>query len=329
MPNEHSHETSQRAVESTPTPDGVPPFIVGIGASAGGLKAIIAMLEHFPSEPGLALVIIQHLDPTRDSSLVEILSKKTNLPVEQVDAETLVEPNHVYIIAPGRFLALEGGCLQVSTPTSSRGTRMPIDFFFKSLAKNARETAIGVILSGTGTDGTVGMREIKHCGGLCVVQDPDEADQPGMPNSVLRGVDVDYTLPAEQIGYRLKAYVDFCLQQAPSPTDLQSRDAPSVVKSILDLLWEKTQQDFRRYRTNTLERRIRRRMGLQQIREISEYELLLANDMQELNALCRDLLIGVTRFFRDEDAWLEFGTSFRDALENSRSRGRFPPSRSA
>ncbi|OYP36857.1 PAS domain S-box protein [Rhodopirellula sp. MGV] len=279
------------------------PIVVGVGASAGGLSALISMLENLPSDLGMAFVIIQHLDPTHSSSLVDILSRRTSLPVSQVNEETLVDADQVYVIPPGQYLSIEDGCLHLSQPNDARGSRMAIDYFLNSLAEDSCEFGIGIVLSGTGTDGTAGLREIKHYGGLTVVQDPQDAEHTGMPQSAIDTVHIDYVLPANQIGTRLKSYVDFCRQHGPLSAQAASRNEKSDLSPILDLIRRELKHDFRRYRKNTLLRRIRRRMGLLQLEALSDYSNVLADNVNEREALRRDLLIGVTRFFRDPQAW--------------------------
>lgn len=273
--------------------------VVGIGASAGGLEAISQVLKGVPDDSGMSFVIIQHLDPTHESSLVEILSRRIPLPVEQVDKDTKVEPNHVYVIPPGQYLSIEGRVLKLSEPQDPRGSRMAIDYFLTSLAEDACEFGIGVVLSGTGSDGTAGLQGIKHYGGLTVVQDPEEAEHAGMPRSAIDAVHVDYVLPAQEIGSRLKRYVDFCQTYGPLSAQSVAQAEQSDLTAILDLLRKELKHDFRRYRKNTLMRRIQRRMGLHQLDQLADYQAVLADNAKEREALRCDLLIGVTRFFRN------------------------------
>ncbi|MCC9603197.1 PAS domain S-box protein [Stieleria sp. JC731] len=279
------------------------PIVVGIGASAGGLNALTGFLENIPDDPGVAFVIVQHLDPNHSSSLVDILRRRTKLPVNQVDQEMLVEVNQLYVIPPGRYLSIKDGRLQLSEPQDNRGSRMAIDYFFISLAEYSSESSIGIVLSGTGTDGTAGLREIKHYGGLTIVQEPNEAEHAGMPNSAIDAVHIDYVLPVNQIGFRLKRYVDFCRRYGPLSAQVASRSENADLAPVLDLIRRELKQDFRRYRKNTLLRRIQRRMGLLQLEELSDYVKVLDDNSAEREALRRDLLIGVTRFFRDQIAW--------------------------
>ena len=304
------------------------PVVVGIGASAGGLEAISRLLKGIPNDSGLSFVIVQPRDPTHKSSLVEILSRRTSLPVQQVDEDTEIQPDHIYVIPPGQYLSIESCVLKLSEPQDPRGSRMAIDYFLTSLAEDACEFGIGVVLSGTGSDGTAGLQEIKHYGGLTVVQDPSEAEHTGMPQSAIDAVHVDYVLPAEEVGSRLGRYVEFCRNHGPLSAQSVAQAEQSDLSPILDLLRKKTKHDFRRYRKNTLIRRVRRRMGLHQLDQISDYQALLADNPKERDALRCDLLIGVTRFFRDPESFatpkrgrsLKKRWSVRCLIPNARSR---------
>ncbi len=279
------------------------PVVVGIGASAGGLEAISQLLAGIPDDSGMAYVIIQHLDPTHKSALVEILARRTSLPIQEVTEDIKAEPNHIYVIPPGQYLSIEGRVLKLSEPQDPRGSRMAIDYFLTSLAENACEFGIGVVLSGTGSDGTAGLQEIKHYGGLTVVQDPGEAEHTGMPQSAMDAVHVDYVIPAGEIGSQLKRYVEFCQTHGPLSAQSVAKSEQTDLSPILDLLRKEIKHDFRRYRKNTLMRRIQRRMGLHQLDQLSDYQVLLADNSKERDALRCDLLIGVTRFFRNPEAW--------------------------
>ncbi len=279
------------------------PIVVGVGASAGGLDAISQLLKGLPDDSRMSFVIIQHLDPTHKSALVEILARRTSIAITQVEKDTQIEPNHIYLIPPGKYLSIENCVLRLSAPQDPRGSRMAIDYFLRSLAEDQCEYGVGVILSGTGTDGTAGLQEIKHYGGLTVVQDPEGAEHGGMPRSAIDAVHVDYVLPAERIGQQLKRYVEFCQTHGPLSAQSVAQSETFDLSPILDLLRKEIKHDFRRYRKNTLMRRIQRRMGLHQLGQLSEYKALLADNPKERESLRCDLLIGVTRFFRDSKAW--------------------------
>lgn len=191
------------------------PIVVGIGVSAGAMEAISQLLKGIPQDSGMSFVIVQHPDPASRTALVELLQHRTQLPIQEVTEDTEVQPDHVYVIPPRRCLSIQGGVLQLSEPQEHRGSQMTIDYFLSALAKDACELAVGVVLSGTGSDGTDGLRKVKRYGGISVVQDPSEAAYPEMPQSALDAVHIDYVLPAEKIGSQLKRCVDFRRTHGP------------------------------------------------------------------------------------------------------------------
>ncbi|QEG43810.1 Autoinducer 2 sensor kinase/phosphatase LuxQ [Roseimaritima ulvae] len=278
------------------------PVVVGVGASAGGLDALMRMFSSLPDDPPMSFVVVQHLDPTHDSALTEILQRKTALRVQEVRDEVEIQDGCVYVIPPNKYLSIEGCVLKLTPPTEARGARMSIDYFFRSLAEDLCEYAVGVLLSGTGTDGTAGLKEIKMCGGLTVVQQPHDAEHVGMPQSAINALDVDFKLTAEQIGQRLVTYVQHARQHSllSAKDSIQDRD---LLDAIIRHLKQTTGADFRRYRRSTIARRIRRRMGLSQLASMQDYLHLLKDDTRESATLKTDLLIGVTRFFRNPEAW--------------------------
>ncbi|QGJ69747.1 Hypothetical protein PBC10988_14340 [Planctomycetales bacterium 10988] len=301
-------ERSPEQTSSLSSPEFIPtekPFIAGIGASAGGLDALIQLFEVMPSQSGICFVIIQHLDPTHDSALTEILSRKTSLNVQQITENLPLEPDRIYVIPPGKYVSIKQGNLILSDPTEGRGSRMAINYFFKSLARDARELAIGIILSGTGNDGSSGLKEIKHQGGLSLVQQPSEAQHSGMPQSALSSVPVDWVLSADKMAAHLVDYVRHQRKYGTLvPTQqLESPSRGEELIAILDYLKQQTNQEFHSYRSNTLLRRIRRRMGLHQLENFSDYLHYLRDNQEEVKSLRCDLLIGVTRFFRNPEAW--------------------------
>ena len=245
----------------------------------------------------MAFILIQHLDPTHESLLVELLSKRTTLPVLQAADGMRVEPEHFYIIPPGRYLAIAGGMLRLTPPTARHGTRLPFDFLLRSLAEECGERAICVVLSGTGADGAEGARMIKDRGGLVIVQDPEEADYDGMPRSVIATGMVDLVLQIAAIPAALN-------NQRGRVSTANGHTAPETkndLSAILDLLRSRTPHDFTLYKPGTMERRITRRMAMMALREhqMGQYLAKLRDDPEELNQLANDLLINVTRFFRD------------------------------
>jgi len=277
-------------------------IVVGIGASAGGLDAYKRLLRGLDGDSGMAFVLVQHLDPTHESLMAELLSKYTAMPIVQVGETMTVEPNTVYMIPPNRFIRIHGQVLSLDEPVRKRGVRLPIDYFFSSLARARRERAIGIVLSGTGGDGADGLREIKAEGGMTIAQRPEQAEFDGMPTAALATGAVDRVLALEEMGEAILAYARHAYVVAPAEETLAAA-APDHFRAILSLLKAQTDQDFTRYKHGTLARRIERRMGIRYVDTAADYLKLLREDADELNTLFKDLLIGVTRFFRDRGAW--------------------------
>lgn len=276
--------------------------IVGIGASAGGLEAFRAFFSPLPADSGMAFVLIQHLDPTRDSLTAELVSTYTRMRVVQAEDGMRVEPNRVYVIPPNTYLSVRERTLRLSAPTAPRSLRMAIDYFLHSLAEDQHAGAVGIILSGTGTDGTLGLKEIKAAGGMTMVQDPQTAQHDGMPRSAIASGSADYVLRAEQMAATLLTYVQHASRIATNMEALPEK-APDPLTSALALLHEQTKLDFSGYKTGTLRRRIQRRMSLRHLDWMPTYVELLRNDPAEVTALFKDLLINVTSFFREPAAW--------------------------
>lgn len=298
--------TAAARKNGSPPHRGDPPAVVGIGASAGGLEALERFLAHVPPESGLAFVVIQHLDPTHAGILPELLQRATAMPVIAARDRLAVEADHVYVIPPNRDLAIFHGRLQLLEPTAPRGLRLPIDFFFRALAADCRERAIGVILSGMGSDGTLGLRAIKEQGGLILVQDPATAKFDGMPRSAIATGLADLVAAVDELPRRIAEI----LQRSPHSTaaDETAEGESSPQRSALDkiciLLRARTGNDFSLYKKNTLYRRIERRMAIHQLARIDGYVRYLRENPQEVELLFRELLIGVTSFFRDPAAWV-------------------------
>jgi two-component system CheB/CheR fusion protein len=295
--------------------------IVGIGASAGGLEALEQFLGGVPPDSGMAFVIIQHLDPTRKGIMSELLQRTTGMKVVQVKDRTTVQPNCVYVIPPNKDMSILHGVLHLLAPVSPRGLRLPIDFFFRSLAQDQQEHSIGVILSGMGSDGTLGLRAIKETAGLVLVQDPATAKFDGMPRSAVDAGLADITAPADELPGKILAY----FQRIPliAPTEMALDDkTKNVLDKIVILLRARTGHDFSLYKRNTLYRRIERRMGIHQIGKMAAYVRYLQENSQELDLLFKELLIGVTNFFRDPSAWEHLSTKTIPALLADRPSGR-------
>jgi len=276
--------------------------IVGIGASAGGLEALEQFLRHVPQDSGMAFVIVQHLDPTHKGIMHELLRRATTMEVFQVKDRMRIRPNCVYVIPPNKDMSILHGVLHLFEPTTPRGLRLPIDFFLRSLASDRQEGSIGVILSGMGSDGTMGFRAIKEKGGLTLAQDPVSAKFDSMPKSAIGAGLADIVAPAEDLPGKIADYLKHALVIARTDIALEEKDQ-SALDKVLILLRSKTGHDFSMYKKNTVYRRIERRMSIHQIDRIAAYVRYLQENPQEVELLFKELLIGVTGFFRDEAAW--------------------------
>ena len=291
------------------TPEAIPPEdvfpIVGIGASAGGLAAFEAFFSAMPADidPGMAFVLVQHLAPDHKSILTELVKRYTRMRVYEVEDGMKVLPNCAYIIPPNRDMAFLNGSLQLLEQVSPRGQRLPIDFFFRSLAQDQRERAIGVVLSGTGSDGTLGVRAIKGEGGMVIAQDPASTEYDGMPRSAIGTGLVDFVLPPAEMPAHLIAYAAHAFGKPFLHGAVPAPKAESVLKKIFVLLRAQTGHDFSLYKASTVNRRIERRMAIHQIGTTGDYLRYLQQNPDEVAALFRDLLIGVTNFFRDPEAF--------------------------
>ena len=291
------------AGENLPKEDVFP--IVGIGASAGGLAAFEAFFSAMPvdTNPGMAFVLVQHLAPDHKSILTDLVKRYTRMQVYEVEDGMKVLPNCAYIIPPNRDMAFLNGSLQLLEPASPRGQRMAIDFFFRSLAQDQREQAIGIVLSGTGSDGTLGVRAIKGEGGMVIAQNPESTEYDGMPRSAIGTGLVDFILPPAEMPAHLIAYAAHAFGKPFLPGAAPLPKAESVVKKLFVLLRAQTGHDFSLYKASTVNRRIERRMAVHQIGTMAEYVRYLQQNPDEITALFRDLLIGVTNFFRDPEAF--------------------------
>ena len=296
--------------------------IVGLGASAGGLAAFEAFFAGLPADrdPGMAFVLVQHLAPDHKSILGDIIQRHTRMAVHEVTDGMVVQPNCAYIIPPGYDMALLNGSLQLLKPSPARGQRLPIDFFFRSLAQDQRERAIGIVLSGTGTDGTLGVRAIKGENGLVIAQNPESAEFDGMPRSAIATGLADYVMPPAEMPAKLIAYAAH-LADRPHLENIPATKAESALKKIFVLLRAQTGHDFSLYKPSTISRRIERRMGLHQIDRLESYVAYLDKTPDEVDALFRDLLINVTRFFRDPDAFAALQKEIVPALFEHRPPG--------
>ena len=294
-----NQSSSEFSLETAETRAGFP--IVAIGASAGGFEAFSNLLRALPSEPGMALVFIPHLDPTHESAMVELLSRITLLTVHQAAEGMPIACNALYVLPPNADMTISDGVLHLARRQAGRGHHMPIDSFFTSLAEDQTTNAIGIILSGTATDGTVGLSAIKDHGGITFAQDTDTAKYDSMPSSAVAAGVVDYVLPPDRIAHELvRIQMQPLRERTPSET-FTANDR--LMKEIFRLLKGVSKTDFSDYKVATIQRRLLRRMNLNRITELADYVKLLHRNRQEVEALYRDVLINVTGFFRNPDVF--------------------------
>jgi two-component system CheB/CheR fusion protein len=275
--------------------------IVGIGASAGGLEAIEQFISNVPVNSGMALVVVQHLDPTQKGMLPELLQRVTKMNVIQVKDRMTIKPDCVYVIPPNTSMSILKRVLHLFPPVEARGLRLPIDFFFRSLADDQQELSIGCILSGMGSDGTIGLRYIKEKNGIVMVQEPSTAKFDSMPRNAIETIIADIVAPANELPVRLIDFIKHIpVRRTDQETDIKAR---SALEKIIILLRNHTGNDFSLYKNNTLYRRIERRMGIHKIEKISFYVQFLQENPKEVEILFKELMIGVTNFFRDPKMW--------------------------
>ncbi len=278
--------------------------IVGIGASAGGLEALEEFFRSIPDDTHLSFVVVQHLSPDYKSLMVELLSKYTKMEVKRAQDGMEVEANNVYLIPPRKNLKIYHGKLFLSEQDHSHGLNLPIDIFLRSLAEDQKERAIGIILSGTGSDGTLGIRAVKGAGGLVFAQDNISAKFDGMPRSASSTGLVDYVLPPKDIANELSRLIQHPLIDRETEDDEElSTQHSTVISKILSRIRDVVGVDFSTYKDSTVVRRIERRVGINQLDSAEEYAAFLESSVKEVHVLYKDLLIGVTRFFRDPEAF--------------------------
>ena len=283
-----------------------PLLIVGIGASAGGLAALQQFFAHLPPPAAdLAFVVVMHLSPDHESHLAGILQAHTPLLVTQVTGPLRVAPQQVYVIPPGQDLAMDDGMLRLQPPALDRARRTPIDLLFRTLAAAHGEQAVAVVLSGTGSDGALGLPRVKELGGFTLVQDPAEAEYDGMPRSAIATGFADAVLPVAAMGARLQQYQANRRQiaLAPQPAAPAPPGTADPLADILALLYTRTGRNFTAYKRATLTRRVERRLQICDQPDLAAYLTLLRAAPAEVQALLRDLLISVTNFFRDPPVW--------------------------
>jgi PAS domain S-box-containing protein len=284
---------------------GAPEFVIAaLGASAGGLEPLETFFKHMPADAGIAFVIIQHLAPDHPTALPQLLGRHTAMPVEEAQDKTQVVPNRVYIIPPNATLTIEKGMLGVRTPAEARGSRTPIDGFFNSLAEDRGDHAVCIMLSGTGTDGTLGLRAIKEYGGMAMAQTLDSAKYDAILRSAIATGLVDHVLPVEEMPAKLLDYAAHLVSANGDGTldSFRAQIAANIGK-VHAIIRRRAGHDFSQYKENTIARRLERRMKALQIESVEQYVETLERQPEEADRLFNDLLIGVTQFFRDREAF--------------------------
>ncbi|MGH8102191.1 MAG: chemotaxis protein CheB, partial [Chthoniobacterales bacterium] len=309
----------RRARKSPPKSTVINCRIVGVGASAGGYEAVAEFLAHIPNNTGLVFVIVQHLDPSHRSALPEMLARATRLPVHEIPARIRVEPNRVYVLPSNKYLTIDGCILKLSERT--RTTSSAIDLFFESLAHEQAGRAIGVVMSGTGSDGTLGLRAIKDAGGLTFAQSEQSAKFSGMPRSALQAGCVDAALSPRALAGEIARIARHPHvhdhpneRDGPLPEHAEQKHPESGMANIFAILRQHSGVDFSRYKQNTVQRRVHRRMVLRGLKKLDEYGRLLRKSADETDKLFSDLLINVTQFFRDKGAFQSLKRRFLPAL---------------
>lgn len=278
--------------------------VVGLGASAGGLEPLEQFLAHIPPKSQMAFVVVQHLDPDHKTLLTELLQRVTEMEVLQATQNMPIEPNRVYVIPPNTELSVADGVLHLAPPMEPRGMRLPINVLFSSLASAWGERAIGVVLSGMGSDGTLGLQSIRTLGGLTAAQQPDTAQFDAMPKSAIDADCIDIVAPPGDLPARILAYLERMPEPcAPNEPSVDSEQVSPPFQRILQLLKKATRHDFSLYKPSTLHRRMGRRMAIHQVETLALYADFLESNPQEIDLLFKEVLIGVTSFFRDAQVW--------------------------
>ena len=278
-------------------------YVVGIGASAGGLDALERFFGNMREDSGMAFIVVSHLDPNHVSIMPELIQKSTKMKLFQATDGMTVEPNHVYVVPANRDLAILHGVIQLIEPLAAHGFRFPIDFFFKSLSADFREKAICIILSGMASDGTLGLKAIKNELGMVMVQDPHSAKFDSMPNSAIKTGLADYILSPEEMPEQLINYTSQKVRGLLPDKIIVGGKIPDAIQKIYILLRTHTGHDFSLYKQNTIFRRLERRMNIAQLNNLQEYTRLLQENPAEIELLLNELLIGVTNFFRDPESF--------------------------
>jgi len=317
-----ARKTAKQNEDGKPdAPHGTVP-VVGLGASAGGLLAYSDFLDITPPDTGAAFVLIHHVDPEHKSLMADLLAKHTTMPVLLAEHRMPVQPDHVYVIPPNKYLRINEGVLELSKPTDRRGTRMPIDMFLRSLAADLGQNAIAVILTGTGSDGSAAVREIKEQGGIVLVQEPAEAAHDGMPRSAIATGAADHVVQVAKMPVIIANYLRHPFIQNGSAKKVLGENAKGSLEDIIGVLKAHSPINFDLYKNGTLLRRIERRMALRHMENSGDYLALLKDSADEAEKLCADLLISVTSFFRDTDAFDHLEKNVIDELVKSHDPAR-------
>jgi two-component system CheB/CheR fusion protein len=289
--------------------------IVGIGASAGGLEALQQLFSSMPSDTGMSFVVITHLDPSHESIMPELLGRCTGIPVMTATDGLRVKPDNVYVIPQGKNMGIMDGCLQLLEPTQPHSTGLPIDFFLRSLARDQGNAAVCIILSGTGSDGTLGLKEIKAESGITIVQDPDSAKYNGMPRSAADTGLVDFILPPAKMPEQLAALSRHFKRTGARLKHEDTDRYSNQMQKVFVVLRQHTKHDFTQYKPATLNRRIERRMHVNRMADLADYVNFLQEQPEEAEALFKEILISVTAFFRDPKAFQSLKNCIKNLIQ--------------
>ena len=296
-------------------------YVVGIGASAGGLEALERLFDNMPETTGAAFIVVSHLDPNHVSIMPELIQRSTKMKCFPAEDGMVVEPNHVYVAPPNRDLAVLHGTIQLMEPLEAHGFRLPIDFFFRSLSADAGEKAICIILSGMASDGTAGLRAVKSELGMVMVQDPRSAKFDGMPSSAIKTELADYILPPEEMAPLLIKYISQKGKGVLLDAGIAEGKIPDAFQKLFILLRNCTGYDFSLYKHNTIYRRVERRIAVSQLENLSNYIRMLQQDPAEIEKLFRELLIGVTSFFRDPESFVKLKSLLLELVKTKPDNG--------
>jgi two-component system CheB/CheR fusion protein len=296
-------ETTAAEPEQAEKHERAPCPVAGVGASAGGLEALQGLFTHVPTDLKVAFVVVQHRAVDRTSVMRSLIEKHTQLTVKDIEDGMKIEPATIYLGPADKDVSVLNGVLFLVEAPPHVGVHLPIDSFFRSLAQNEADRAIGIVLSGTGSDGTLGLKEIKAAGGLLMAQEETQAKYDSMPRSAIDTGLVDFVLPVEKMGEQLAQYLRHPLPAKPKPADVEEKQLDSLFQKIFILIRAETGHDFSHYKRNTIQRRIARRLAVHQIEHLDQYVRFLQENREEVKTLAKELLITVTNFFRDHEAF--------------------------